>query len=76
VRWALDHELDEVRIKISPDEAGVLLAPNGGPPLLFSAEDGRVNARGEVVLAETVRRRLAELVRSEQTRYLANAQMY
>lgn len=76
VRWALDHELDETRIKISPAEKGVLLAPNGGPTLLLSAEDGRVNAMGEVVLAEALRRRLAEIVQSEQTRYRANAQMY
>lgn len=76
IRWTLDHELDEARIKISPVEKGVQLAPNGGPVLLLSPEDGRVNAMGEVVLAESVRKRLAEIVRSEQTRYRANAQMY
>lgn len=76
VRWTLDHELDEAGVKISPAEGGVLLAPNGGPTLTLTEPDGRANATGEVVLAESLRRRLAELVRSEQTRYRANAQMY
>ncbi|MFN8177093.1 MAG: M48 family metalloprotease [bacterium] len=76
VGWALDHEVDESEIKVSPAEGGVVLTPNGGPSLFLSTDDGTVNGKGEVVLAGAVRRRLAELVAEERTRIQANSQMY
>jgi ABC-type hemin transport system ATPase subunit len=77
VSWALDHELDESAIKVSPAEGGVVLTPNGGPSLFLSAVDGELNGKGgEVVLAGALRQRLAQLVTEEQTRVRANSQMY
>jgi predicted Zn-dependent protease len=76
VRWVLDAEVGEGDVKVSPAEGGVLFQPDGGPPLFLSAADGAANGEGEVVLAATLRRRLAELVADEQTRWRANAQMY
>lgn len=76
VGWALDHELEESAIKVSPAEKGVLVTPNGGPSLFLSSDDGLVNGKGEVVLAGALRTRLAQLVSEEQARIRANSQMY
>jgi hypothetical protein len=76
VRWTLDHEIGEAAMKISPVDSGVLLVPDGGPPLRLTASDGRANGDGEVVLAEGLRKRLSEIVQDERARYRANAQMY
>ena len=57
-----DHELEESDIKIVPAAGGLIIAPGKGPTCRLSAEDGRINGRGEAVLAGEIRRRLAELV--------------
>jgi Zn-dependent protease with chaperone function len=76
VRWVLDRELKESDIKIIPAEGGVLFAPGDGPSSFFSADDGRVDGRGEAVLAGELRTHLAGIVIAEQNRYRANFQFY
>ncbi len=76
VRWVLDHELKESDVKIVPAESGVLFTAAGAPPLFLSAGDGRVDGRGEAVLAGELRTHLAGIVIAEQNRYRANDQFY
>jgi predicted Zn-dependent protease len=76
VSWVLDRELKESDIKIIPAEGGVLFEPGTGPSTFFSAEDGRIDGRGEAVFAGELRTHLAEIVIAEQNRYRANFQFY
>ncbi len=76
VRWVLDHELKENQVKIVPVEEGVLFEAAGAPPLFLSKDDGRMDGRGEAVLAGELRTHLAGIVIAEQNRYRANDQFY
>ena len=76
VSWVLDRELQTSDIKIIPAEGGVLFAPGSGPAVYFSAEDGRVDGRGEAILAGELRKQLTGIVVAEQNRYRANFQFY
>jgi Zn-dependent protease with chaperone function len=76
IRWILDHELEEGRIKVVPAEEGVIVQPAEGPACRLTPGDGRVNGDGEVLLAARLRERLAGLVADEQARIRANFQLY
>ncbi|NNE44539.1 MAG: M48 family metalloprotease [Gemmatimonadetes bacterium] len=76
IDWALDHELDESRIKIIPAEGGVLLAPERGPRFFLGTEDGRLNGKGEAILAADLRRTIAGLVLDDRTRFRANSVLH
>jgi hypothetical protein len=76
VSWVLDYELQTSDIKIIPAEGGVLFTPSDGPAVFFSADDGRVDGRGEAILAGELRKQLAGIVVAEQNRYRANFQFY
>lgn len=76
VSWVLDRELQTSDIKIIPAEEGVLFSPGNGPAIFFSAEDGRIDGRGEAILAGELRKQLTGIVVAEQNRYRANFQFY
>ena len=76
VTWILDRELKTSDIKIIPAEGGVLFSPTNGPAFFFSAEDGRIDGRGEAILAGELRKQLTGIVVGEQNRYRANFQFY
>ena len=57
-------------------EEGVLFSPGNGPAIFFSAEDGRIDGRGEAILAGELRKQLTGIVVADQNRYRANFQFY
>jgi predicted Zn-dependent protease len=76
IRWTLDYELDNSKVKIIPAVDGVVFAPEAGPPFRLSSADGALAGQSEAVLAGELRGRLAKLVADAQARIRANYQLY